>query len=557
MGGNNSRYLDDRMSDRDDQQSGHSHPRRSLRSRSRDSNTDGDIPSIVELLIQSGQIHFINQDIGNSDSSLSEEEFVAPPARAPKIDLNPDVRQIQKNDIHSLVMTSSGRLSDSQWLSYLKPTVPNMIIKREVGLNMQQQFTHGDMCVMGSRFLPNHRTRLDVYNQKAFCGIYSDDGNVFLSACQDQHIRVYNTSDDNKFKLFRSIRARDVGWSVLDTAFSPDGQYVAYSSWSDCIHLCSIHGDYDIHEALQFDPGDHSFCIFSLMFSSDNKEILGGANDGHLYVYDRELNKRTLKIDAHDYDVNTVRFADTSSQILYSGGDDGLCKVWDRRALREERPVPVGILAGHGDGITYIDSKGDARYFVSNCKDQTLKLWDIRHFSNQDGIEETKKVVSSQRWDYRWQQVPRRMAKKRALKGDTSVMTYRGHCVLHTLIRCKFSPEASTGQRYIYTGCATGSVVVYDLLTGKVVRKLSGHKSCVRDVSWHPYKNNIISTSWDGKLLRWTYKNSDIESSEEEEYPRICQVTETSRFGTRASYRERAIPPVLPTKEMPFLGLFD
>ncbi|CAG5115960.1 unnamed protein product, partial [Candidula unifasciata] len=143
-------------------------------------------------------------------------------------------------------------------------------------------------------------------------------------------------------------------------------------------------------------------------------------------------------IDAHDYDVNTVKFADNSSHILFSGGDDGLCKVWDRRTLREERPLPVGTLAGHSDGITYIDSKGDARYLISNCKDQTMKLWDIRQFSDPEGIEETKRAVSTNQWDYRWQQVPRKAAKKKVLKGDSSVMTYRGHCVLHTLIRCKF-----------------------------------------------------------------------------------------------------------------------
>lgn len=47
-------------------------------------------------------------------------------------------------------------------------------------------------------------------------------------------------------------------------------------------------------------------------------------------------------------------------------------------------------------------------------------------------------------------------------------MTYRGHSVLNTLIRCRFSPAYSTGQRYIYTGCAAGRVVIYDLLTGKI-----------------------------------------------------------------------------------------
>jgi hypothetical protein len=34
-----------------------------------------------------------------------------------------------------------------------------------------------------------------------------------------------------------------------------------------------------------------------------------------------------LQIEGHDDDVNTVAFADSTSQILYSGGDDGLCKV--------------------------------------------------------------------------------------------------------------------------------------------------------------------------------------------------------------------------------------
>ena len=51
------------------------------------------------------------------------------------------------------------------------------------------------------------------------------------------------------------------------------------------------------------------------------------------------------------------------------------------------------------------------------------------------------------------------VCKKNKLDGDTSVMTYKGHSLLHTLIRCHFSPEFTTGQRYVYTGCSTGSLV--------------------------------------------------------------------------------------------------
>ncbi len=49
--------------------------------------------------------------------------------------------------------------------------------------------------------------------------------------------------------------------------------------------------------------------------------------------------------------------------------------------------------------------------------------------------------------------------KFKRIEGDSSLMTYRGHSVLHTLIRSRFSPEFTTGQRYIYSGCATGAVI--------------------------------------------------------------------------------------------------
>ena len=53
-----------------------------------------------------------------------------------------------------------------------------------------------------------------------------------------------------------------------------------------------------------------------------------------------------------------------------------VAQVWDRRALRGTRPA--GVLIGHTEGITHLDPKNDGRYLLSNCKDQTARLWDIR-----------------------------------------------------------------------------------------------------------------------------------------------------------------------------------
>eukprot|EP00794_Sanderia_malayensis_P019187 gene19187-21109_t len=220
------------------------------------------------------------------------------------------------------------------------------------------------------------------------------------------------------------------------------------------------------------------------------------------------------QICGHYDDVNSVSFADGSSNILYSGSDDGLCMVWDRRNLKESHPKPVGVFAGHTDGITYIDAKGDGRYLLSNSKDQTIKLWDMRRFADKDSVRECRKVVSSTTWDYRWESAPRRSRRLTCINGDPSIMTYRGHSVLQTLIRARFSPSHTTEQKYIYAGCASGNIVVYDVITGHIAAKLKGHKQCVRDVSWHPYEQSIMSSSWDCTVGKWQFSRSSEEDNE-------------------------------------------
>jgi len=165
-----------------------------------------------------------------------------------------------------------------------------------------------------------------------------------------------------------------------------------------------------------------------------------------------------------------------------------------------------------------MDSRGDGRYLISNSKDQTIKLWDIRKFSPSSYIQTSKKAASQNDWDYRWERVPKRVRKDgmRQHEADSSVMTYRGHAVLQTLIRCHFSPQFTTGQRYIYTGCGSGRVVIYDLLSGEIVQSLHGHRGCVRDVSWHPYLPELISSSWDFTINKWQHKGhvkDEFESS--------------------------------------------
>ncbi|XP_065064289.1 DDB1- and CUL4-associated factor 11-like [Rhopilema esculentum] len=483
------------------------------------------------LLNAGGPFSSINIDIDSGDDSddshyISMGHFHRP--ASPQAEPCPDTSRMEDSQIYLETAVASGRLLNTD------ANIAKCILQRESNIfkgrkRSRTKFCPSDQVRLHDIFLPNSMQTMKKFRQKLFCGEYSTDGTVFMSACQDQHIRLYDTTNGN-FKLFRDISARDISWSIVDTAYSPDQRFLIYASWSDSIYLCNIYGDYETHVPLNLRPEESRFCAFSICFSQDNTQILAGGSDQCLYVYDRGGDKRTLRVSGHEDDVNAVSFANETSDILFSGSDDGLCMVWDRRELKERDPKPVGIFAGHTDGVTYIDTKGDGRYLLSNSKDQTIKLWDMRKFSSKDSVRECKRIVSGANWDYRWESAPRRSRRLTHVNGDPSVMTYRGHSVLQTLIRAKFSPPHNTGQKYIYAGCASGNVVLYDIVSGKIASKLKGHKQCVRDISWHPYEQTIMSSSWDQVIGRWQYSRMEEDLDCDQRSSKRKRTTGLSQF---------------------------
>ncbi|GMH42992.1 hypothetical protein BSKO_10914 [Bryopsis sp. KO-2023] len=398
----------------------------------------------------------------------------------------------------------------------------DLLQARELGLCRRGGFSPSQKChLLCDRRLPNKPVeRIDEVNSRAYMGQFYGDGSVFVAAFQDKRIRVYDV--DRNWKLKKDVVARNLRWTITDTAFSPDGRFLLYSSITPIVHLVNIDSNpdeieslanvTDVHDALYFGRWDdqsrsapHSLGIWSIKWSQDGREIIAGTsdNDCDVCVYDVEMRKTVSAIQGHQDDVNAVAFLDESGQIIASGSDDTLVKVWDRRVM-DPRGHAAGVLVGHTEGITHIDAKGDGCHLISNSKDQTIKLWDIRKMVSEGELcAMGQPRLPHFHWDYRWNDYPG-AGKDIRHPNDVSLMTYRGHSVLQTLIRAYFSPMHTTGQRYIYTGSHRGKVHVFDLISAEQVEVLDFHRSVVRDCSWHPYDMTLASVSWDGNIIRWS-----------------------------------------------------
>lgn len=369
------------------------------------------------------------------------------------------------------------------------------------------------------------------YNDRCYSGQFSKDGNFFFSCAQDFKVRMYDTSNPYDWKYYKTVDVPLGSWTITDASLSPDNRLLAISSIRNIVTLANTDptadkrdsADYQLLDFAQMSPGATTaqprnrrnwggyghFGIWSLRFSGDGRELVAGTGDNSVYVYDLERRQSILRIPGHDDDVNAVCYGDENSpHILYSGSDDTTLKIWDRRSLGEGRAA--GVFLGHTEGLTYVDSKGDGRYVLSNGKDQTTKLWDLRKTVPTEKANRMNHGKFTTNFDYRqeafdfdsWQPHPH----------DCSLVTFRGHSILRTLIRCHFSPPRSSDQRYVYSGSQDGKVWIWNL-DGTVKGKIdvlaetrdtrpkdtapSDHdfywgrnsnlwRTVVRDASWHP-----------------------------------------------------------------------
>eukprot|EP00127_Corallochytrium_limacisporum_P003593 Clim_evm76s150 gene=Clim_evmTU76s150 len=385
-----------------------------------------------------------------------------------------------------------------------KSNVMQLLKNRETNQTGRSQFNEVEKAAAMATHLPNGppiEVDVDIHDQ-IFCGKFSENGKVFMSASQGAMIHLYDVEDN--WKVFKAIPARHTGWAVVDVAFSRDAHWIIYSSWSDHVNFVNLVSAEEYHEPLLFNEGDHHFCPFSIKFSHDASEILAGANDACLYIYDMEERKVSQRFRAHDDDINCVNYLDEGRNIILSGSDDSMCKVWDRRALSNKKPI--GKMAGHNNGLTCIDPKHDERHFITTSKDQSIKLWDIRKMSDPEAHIHPSRYAMGQ-WDYRSSVAFNRGKLPAKHKHDTSIMTYRGMSIQRTLIRSYFSPKETTGQRYIYSGSYDGTVYIFDSLTGEIVKRLEGHRHCVRDVSWHPYRPQLVSVGFDCTVKMWNHES--------------------------------------------------
>jgi hypothetical protein len=283
---------------------------------------------------------------------------------------------------------------------------------------------------------------------------FTREGKTALSASEDQTVKVWDLENG---KTLRTFVDGAVG-PIFGLALSPDGRQVLVASEGAPQAALPMIGVNTV--GTLGSPGSAGpLQAASALLPGKPSLSLWNVADG----------KRVRVFDGHEGAVYAVAFSHDGKQAL-SGGRDGSLRLWDVAGGQV-----LQVFTGHNGPVTAValSTEGDAA--LSSGKDGTLRLWNL-------------KTVHEPR----------------------TLMTQGG-----PIYAVAFSPDGAKAlaggydaNRQVpeprpFKGAPAGTLTLWDVASGKLVRTLSGVEGPIYGVAFSQDGKQALSGGYDGRLRLW------------------------------------------------------
>lgn len=242
--------------------------------------------------------------------------------------------------------------------------------------------------------------------------------------------------------------------AVMEAHFSPDGSNLYTCSTDKNLAIWDLQTAQRVRKL----KGHTSFVNSCQGTRRGVQMLISGADDNMIKLWDARKRYAIHTFD-NQYQVTAVTFNDTAECII-TGGIDNAIKIWDVR-----KKDVLYVLKGHTDTITGISLSPDGSYILTNSMDSTLRIWDIRPYA--------------------------------PLERCVKIFTGHQHNFEKNLLRCAWSPDGTK----ISAGSSDRFVYIWDTTTRRIVYKLPGHNGSVNDIDFHSKEPVLVSASSDKNMF--------------------------------------------------------
>jgi WD40 repeat protein/tRNA A-37 threonylcarbamoyl transferase component Bud32 len=287
---------------------------------------------------------------------------------------------------------------------------------------------------------------------------------------------------------------------VQGVAVSPDGKYIASSSWDKTIKVWNAATGAELMTLRGHNGG-----VGTISFSPDGKRIVSGSMDKTLKIWDwatgAEL--RTLRVQHTGSGIGVGGRFSPDGKHIASWGWDNTIKVWNAETGEE-----VAALRG-GTGVRgLVAFSPDGKRIVSGNRDKIVRVWDWttsdepmllrghNHVVRAAAFSPDGKRIVSGSYDGTiriWDAEDGSEAMSINTKSYTS--------------KLEFSPDG----KHIVSVSGEAIIKVWDAATGDELMVLGGHVGWVGEAAFSPDSKHVISAGGDGTIKVWDLTITDRE----------------------------------------------
>jgi WD40 repeat protein len=324
---------------------------------------------------------------------------------------------------------------------------------------------------------------------------FSPNGKLVVTGSADHTARVW---DVRTGRLLHVLETAFGG--ILAVAFSPDSRLVASASSDGVTRV------YDTLTGVRLVLLiGHATAVTAVAFSPDGKTIVTGSTDRTARVWVTETGRLLRTLTGHADTVEAAYFAAVGTKIV-TAGIDRTVRVWASGNAPELKPV-----LRQSDPITALDVSADGSQLFVGDAGGRARVWSISQRRFLSGVRlggSVTGVALGPRGLIPVSEPNRAVAFSLAAgitvtAGSAGILVRGGRSLRLRPPSETISIALSQDGHLLAAGAADGTVRLWNLRTGKLVRTLRGHHDEVLSVAFSPNERELLSGSSDGDARLW------------------------------------------------------